>query len=106
MTNENHSNFPRRNSSSEDSESSNSRCSIRKRTKSFGQSAEKDYPYWEKRRKNNRSAKKSRDVKRYCKQLMQEKVERLETENGNLRKELAKLKEENAKLAESVQTED
>ena len=37
---------------------------------------------------------------------MQEKVERLETENGNLRKELAKLKEENAKLAESVQTED
>ena len=67
-----------------------------------GDSEPKDELYWEKRKKNNESAKKSRDAKRRKEILIQETALILEEENRKLRKELATLREENAKLKDNA----
>lgn len=70
----------------------------RKRTADSSQDARREDAYWEKRRKNNTSAKKSRDIKRYRQKLMEAKVAKLEAENEKLKKELDALKQENTEI--------
>jgi len=53
----------------------------------------KDDKYWERRRKNNQAAKKSRDLKRQKEMCVAEKAALLEEENRQLREEVKKLKE-------------
>lgn len=53
----------------------------------------KDDKYWERRRKNNQAAKKSRDLKRQKEMCVAEKAAVLEEENKQLREEVKKLKE-------------
>ena len=53
----------------------------------------KDDKYWERRRKNNQAAKKSRDLKRQKEMCVAEKAALLEEENKELREEVKKLKE-------------
>lgn len=53
----------------------------------------KDDKYWERRRKNNQAAKKSRDLKRQKEMCVAEKAALLEEENKMLREEVKKLKE-------------
>ena len=58
----------------------------------------KDNTYWEKRRKNNESAKRSRDVRRSKEEHISIRVIYLEQENLQLRTELALLRSETEKL--------
>ena len=53
----------------------------------------KDDKYWERRRKNNQAAKKSRDLKRQKEMCVAEKAALLEEENKMLHEEVKKLKE-------------
>lgn len=53
----------------------------------------KDEKYWERRRKNNQAAKKSRDLKRQKEMDVAQKAAVLEEENRQLRDEVKKLKE-------------
>lgn len=53
----------------------------------------KDEKYWERRRKNNQAAKKSRDLKRQKEMDVAQKAAALEEENRELRDEVKKLKE-------------
>ena len=73
----------------------------RKRAHSCDGDSEKDELYWEKRKKNNEAAKKSRDAKRVKEIRIQKKAIFLEEENKRLRFELSILKEENEKLKEN-----
>lgn len=74
----------------------------RKRPHLYSEDADRDELYWEKRRKNNMSAKKSRDAKRRREILIKETAIFLEEENRKLRMELSALRDENAKLKENV----
>lgn len=58
----------------------------------------KDMSYWEKRRKNNESAKKSRDSKREKENQMAVRITYLERENFELKTRCACLMQENQKL--------
>lgn len=58
----------------------------------------KDDQYWEKRRKNNESAKRSRDLRRSKEEHISVRVIYLEQENLQLRTELAMMKTETEKL--------
>lgn len=53
----------------------------------------KDEKYWERRRKNNQAAKRSRDLKRQKEMNVKEKAASLEEENRQLREEVKKLKD-------------
>ena len=53
----------------------------------------KDDKYWERRRKNNQAAKRSRDLKRQKEMTVKERAACLEDENRQLREEVQKLKE-------------
>lgn len=53
----------------------------------------KDDKYWERRRKNNQAAKRSRDLKRQKEINVRERADSLEEENRQLREEVQKLKE-------------
>jgi len=59
---------------------------------------QKDSTYWEKRRKNNESAKRSRDMRRNKEEHISYRVIYLEQENLQLRTEVALLRNENEKL--------
>ena len=58
----------------------------------------KDNTYWEKRRKNNESAKRSRDIRRTKEEHISIRVIYLEQENLQLRTEVALLRNEAEKL--------
>jgi bZIP factor len=58
----------------------------------------KDEAYWERRRKNNEAAKRSRDARRAKEDEIAIRAAFLEQENLKLRFELANLKNETAKL--------
>lgn len=58
----------------------------------------KDSTYWEKRRKNNESAKRSRDIRRCKEEHISVRVIYLEQENLSLRTEIALMRAENEKL--------
>ena len=53
----------------------------------------KDEKYWERRRKNNQAAKRSRDLKRQKELCVAERAASLEDENRQLREEVQKLRE-------------
>lgn len=61
-------------------------------------SENKDKAYWEKRRKNNESAKRSRDIRRCKEEHISVRVIYLEQENLSLRTEIALMRAENEKL--------
>ena len=60
--------------------------------------AHKDGSYWEKRKKNNDSAKRSRDARRMKEEQIAMRVVYLEQENLQLRTEVSLLKSEIEKL--------
>lgn len=62
----------------------------------------KDDKYWERRRKNNQAAKRSRDLKRQKEMNVKEKAASLEEENRQLRDEVKKLKDYLRTLDEKV----
>lgn len=59
---------------------------------------QKDEAYWERRRKNNEAAKRSRDARRDKEEKIAMRAAFLEQENFQLRVELAAVKAENTKL--------
>ncbi len=73
-----------------------------KRGRASTRQIEKTEQYWDRRKKNNVSAKKSRDARRQRESLMNHRSGMLETENLRLRAELATLREENARLKQDM----
>lgn len=69
-----------------------------KRRTKHGDSTVKDEAYWERRRKNNEAAKRSRDARRAKEEEIAIRGAFLEQENMKLRAELSTLKSETAKL--------
>ncbi|KAM4035724.1 uncharacterized protein ACNLHF_014827 [Anomaloglossus baeobatrachus] len=65
-------------------------CGRRKRE--FISDEKKDASYWEKRRKNNEAAKRSREKRRFHDLVLEGRVAALDEENGRLRSELLQLK--------------
>lgn len=59
---------------------------------------DKDDAYWERRRKNNEAAKRSRDARRAKEQEIAVRAQFLEQENISMKLEIAHLKAENAQL--------
>jgi hypothetical protein len=69
-------------------------------TPSSGPGSGKDSAYWERRRKNNEAAKRSRDARRMKEQQVAMRAQFLEQENIQLKLELAHLRAENGQLRE------
>ena len=63
----------------------------------------KDQRYWEKRQRNNASAKRSRDARRVRELETQIRAEYLEDENYRLKVENEVLREENARLTKTIE---
>ena len=63
-------------------------------------SLEKDGAYWERRRKNNEAAKRSRDARRQKEQQIAIRAQLLEQENIHLKFELSQLRAENTQIRE------
>lgn len=63
---------------------------------------EKDDKYWERRRKNNQAAKRSRDLKRQKEIDVKQKAASLEEENRQLREEVKRLKDYLKSLGDKV----
>ena len=63
-------------------------------------SLEKDSAYWERRRKNNEAAKRSRDARRQKEQQIAIRAQLLEQENIHLKFELSQLRAENTQIRE------
>lgn len=64
---------------------------------------DKDNAYWERRRKNNEAAKRSRDARRAKEQEIALRAQFLEQENISMKLEIAHLKAENAQLRRQFQ---
>ena len=62
-----------------------------------------DNTYWERRRKNNKAAKRSRDARRAKEQEIALRAQFLEQENISMKLEIAHLKAENAQLRRQFQ---
>ncbi|CAG0886172.1 unnamed protein product [Cyprideis torosa] len=62
----------------------------------------KDEDYWERRKKNNDAAKRSRDIKRMKEARIKMRLAHLEKENVALRQEVSELKRVNAALSEDM----
>lgn len=73
-----------------------------KRGRASTRQIEKTEQYWDRRKKNNASAKKSRDARRQREILTNQRSAMLETENLRLRAELATLREENERLRKEL----
>lgn len=71
---------------------------VQKRRSKPGDTTIKDQAYWERRRKNNEAAKRSRDARRAKEEEIAIRGAFLEQENMKLRAELSTLKSETAKL--------
>jgi len=69
-------------------------------TSGQGSSQEKDGAYWERRKKNNEAAKRSRDARRAKEQQIAIRAQLLEQENIRLKFELAQMRAENQQLRE------
>ncbi|XP_075711598.1 uncharacterized protein LOC142748383 [Rhinoderma darwinii] len=63
-----------------------------RRKREFISDEKKDAGYWEKRRKNNEAAKRSREKRRFHDLVLEGRVAALDEENGRLRSELLQLK--------------
>ena len=66
-------------------------------------SGDRDDAYWERRRKNNEAAKRSRDARRAKEQEVAVRAQFLEQENISMKMEIAHLKAENAQLRSKFQ---
>ena len=73
-----------------------------KRGRASTRQIEKTEQYWDRRKKNNVSAKKSRDARRQREAVMNQRSSMLETENLRLRAELATLRDENTRLKQEL----
>lgn len=73
-----------------------------KRGRASTRQIEKTEQYWDRRKKNNVSAKKSRDARRQREALTNQRSSMLETENLRLRAELATLRDENSRLKQEL----
>ena len=72
-------------------------CSLNKKKRKIKKTPEvKDEKYWEKRKKNNIAAKKSRDARRMKELCIDERLTFLEIENMRLLLEISSLKQENS----------
>ena len=76
---------------------------LRKRKKQNVCDERKDEKYWERRRKNNMAAKRSRDARRAKETQIAIQASILERENKNLTQELSKARAENLLLRERLQ---
>lgn len=76
-------------------------CASRRRGKSLPEEL-KDEAYWERRRKNNEAAKRSRDLRRAKEDEIAIRAALLEQENSRLRVEVAALKAETEKLRQML----
>ena len=65
----------------------------RRNDRQYVDESAKDDKYWERRRKNNQAAKRSRDLRREKEMVLKERAAYLEEENRQLREEVQKLKE-------------
>lgn len=81
---------PRRDAKKESEESSNRGIGLR-RKREFTPEEEKDASYWEKRRKNNEAAKRSREKRRANDFMLETRLVALSEENAALRAELLAL---------------
>jgi len=72
---------------------------IKKRSKLFVNSKEKDDKYWEKREKNNTAARRSREARRLKENQIALRVAHLERENGSLKQTLGSAQFDVTKLA-------
>lgn len=84
--------------SSEDQQPSHNKASSRRRAAKSLPDTMKDQAYWERRRKNNEAAKRSRDARRAKEDEIAIRAAFLEQENLKLRVEVAALKNETTKL--------
>lgn len=73
-----------------------------KRGRASTRQIEKTEQYWDRRQKNNVSAKKSRDARRQREMITNQRSSMLETENLRLRAEVATLREENERLKKEL----
>ena len=73
-----------------------------KRGRASTRQIEKTEQYWDRRKKNNVSAKKSRDARRQREAFTNQRSAMLETENLRLRAELATLRDENTRLKQEL----
>ncbi|XP_046859061.1 uncharacterized protein LOC124452548 [Xenia sp. Carnegie-2017] len=73
-----------------------------KRGRASTRQIEKTEQYWDRRKKNNMSAKKSRDARRQREALINQRAAMLETENLRLRAELATVRDENSRLKQEL----
>ena len=86
-----------------DLESGGNAAHLRKRKKQNVLDERKDEKYWERRRKNNMAAKRSRDARRAKETQIAIQATILERENKNLTQELSKARAENLLLRERLQ---
>lgn len=75
---------------------------LAKRGRASTRRIEKTEQYWDRRKKNNVSAKKSRDARRQREIVTNQRSSMLETENLRLRGEVATLKDENERLKKEL----
>jgi len=75
-----------------------------KKTKKQTPDESKDEAYWERRRKNNQAAKKSRDIRRQKEMHVLQRHKELEDTNDDLRKTVNSLKEKNDLLQDTLHT--
>ncbi|XP_040575026.1 LOW QUALITY PROTEIN: hepatic leukemia factor [Lepeophtheirus salmonis] len=75
---------------------------IRKRKKDFVPTDKKDDHYWEKRKRNNQSARRSREARRLKENQIALRASFLEKENFKLRVSNKELKEENLNLKDTI----
>lgn len=75
---------------------------IKKSRKVFVPEERKDNRYWERRRKNNIAAKRSRDARRIKENQIVLRASFLETQNGGLKDDLTDLKKENMSLKKLI----
>lgn len=73
-----------------------------KRGRASTRRIEKTEQYWDRRKKNNVSAKKSRDARRQREMITNQRSSMLETENLRLRAEVATLREKNERLKKEL----
>lgn len=88
--------------SQDDTVSQCSNYKLTKRGRASTRQIEKTDQYWDRRKKNNVSAKKSRDARRQREIITNQRSSMLETENLRLRAEVATLRDENERMKKEM----
>ena len=77
-------------------------CSAKKSRRTSNPNLDKDAKYWERRKRNNLAAKRSREAKRAREMAVAKKTSGLEKENANLKRQVQKLKAAIAKAEKKL----